>query len=175
MTDGVLLRETLNDRDLDKYSCLIMDEAHERTLNTDVLFGVLKDVVARRRDFKVQVINGLLDPFNQLIVTSATLDSEKFSEFFGTAPVFMIPGRTFPVQIEYLRTPCADYVETAVQKALQVDLVVFVLGLSVFQIHCNGSVHGDILIFMTGREDIEMTCLMIAEKLKQLGDKVGER
>jgi len=147
MTDGVLLRETLNDRDLDKYSCLIMDEAHERTLNTDVLFGVLKDVVARRRDFK-------------LIVTSATLDSEKFSGFFGDAPVYQIPGRTFPVQIEYLRSPCADYVETAVQKALQ--------------IHCNGRLTGDILIFMTGREDIEMTCLMIAERLKDLGEKAPD-
>jgi pre-mRNA-splicing factor ATP-dependent RNA helicase DHX38/PRP16 len=70
MTDGVLLRETLREPDLDQYSVVIMDEAHERSLNTDVLFGILKQVVARRRDFK-------------LIVTSATLNAEKFSNFFG--------------------------------------------------------------------------------------------
>ena len=62
MTDGVLLRETLRESDLDQYSCIIMDEAHERSLHTDVLFGILKKVVARRRDFR-------------LIVTSATLNS----------------------------------------------------------------------------------------------------
>ncbi|KFK28505.1 hypothetical protein AALP_AA7G005000 [Arabis alpina] len=106
MTDGVLLRETLKDSDLDKYRVVLMDEAHERSLNTDVLFGILKKVVARRRDFK-------------LIVTSATLNAQKFADFFGSAPIFNIPRRTFPVEIRYSKTPCEDYVEAAVEKAME--------------------------------------------------------
>jgi pre-mRNA-splicing factor ATP-dependent RNA helicase DHX38/PRP16 len=142
MTDGVLLRESLNESDLDRYSCIIMDEAHERALNTDVLMGLIKKVLARRRDLK-------------LIVTSATMNSDRFSRFYGGAPEFIIPGRTFPVDIQYSRSPCEDYVDSAVKQVLAIHV---------------SQGPGDILVFMTGQEDIEITCELVAERLKQLND-----
>ncbi|CEL09073.1 Putative RNA helicase [Aspergillus calidoustus] len=142
MTDGVLLRESLVQTDLDKYSCIIMDEAHERALNTDVLMGLLKKILARRRDLK-------------LIVTSATMNSERFSRFFGGAPEFIIPGRTFPVDVHFSRTPCEDYVDSAVKQVLAIHV---------------SQGPGDILVFMTGQEDIEATCELVDERLKLLND-----
>ncbi|RLO02512.1 hypothetical protein DYB28_001265, partial [Aphanomyces astaci] len=137
MTEGVLLRESLREADLDTYSAVIMDEAHERALNTDVLFGILRKVVQRRRDFK-------------LIVTSATLDAEKFASFFGGVPLFTIPGRTFKVDTMYAKSPAEDYVDAAVKQVMTIHL---------------SHPKGDILVFMTGQEDIEATCYVLAERM----------
>ncbi|KAI0176418.1 P-loop containing nucleoside triphosphate hydrolase protein [Hypoxylon sp. FL1284] len=142
MTDGVLLRESLNERDLDRYSCVIMDEAHERALNTDVLMGLFNKILQRRRDLK-------------LIVTSATMNSKRFSDFFGGAPEFTIPGRTFPVDVMFHRSPVEDYVDQAVQQVLAIHVS---MG------------PGDILVFMTGQEDIECTCELVRERLDALND-----
>nr|NVI75426.1 lethal (2) 37Cb [Cucujiformia] len=146
MTDGTLHREFLSEPDLQSYSVMMIDEAHERTLHTDILFGLVKDIARFRSDLK-------------LLISSATLDAQKFSEFFDSAPIFRIPGRRFPVDIYYTKAPEADYVDACV--------------ISVLQIHATQPL-GDVLVFLTGQDEIETCQELLTDRIRRLGSKVKE-
>ncbi|KAH8054172.1 ATP-dependent RNA helicase [Aureococcus anophagefferens] len=147
MTDGMLLREFLGEPDLASYSVMMIDEAHERTLHTDVLFGLIKDIARFREDIKI-------------IISSATMNAEAFSTYFDDAAIFNIPGRTFDVEILYTKAPEADYLDAAV--------------VTVLQTHITQPFPGDILVFFTGQEEIEAAVETLTERTKGLGARIKE-
>ncbi|CAO3703629.1 unnamed protein product [Rhizopus stolonifer] len=146
MTDGMLLRECLIDPAMSQYSVVILDEAHERTISTDVLFGLLKRAAKKRPDLK-------------LIITSATLDADKFATYFNNCPIFTIPGRTYPVEVLYTKDPESDYLDAAL--------------ITVMQIHLSEP-PGDVLLFLTGQEEIDTAAEILFERMKALGNDVPE-
>jgi ATP-dependent helicase HrpA len=136
MTDGMLLAEAQTDPTLSEYGCIIIDEAHERSLNIDFLLGHLLTLLARREDLKV-------------VVTSATIDTKAFSEAFGNAPIIEVSGRVFPVETIYLPL---DHNREEAGDTSYVDAAV-----SAVELALDDPVAGDVLIFMPGERDIRET------------------
>ncbi|KAF9427984.1 putative ATP-dependent RNA helicase dhr2 [Podila epigama] len=157
MTDGIMLRELLSDRLLLRYSVIILDEAHERTLRTDILFGMVKSIQKKRADL-IAAGRRDIQPI-KIVIMSATLDAEKFSEYFYNAKIMYISGRMFPVKILNTVEPQSDYVDSALVTA--------------FQIH-QDEAPGDILIFLTGQEEIESLEKLIEEYAVDLPPTVGK-
>jgi pre-mRNA-splicing factor ATP-dependent RNA helicase DHX16 len=146
MTDGMLLREFVTTPDLAGYSAIMIDEAHERTVSTDILLALIKDLARARPELKI-------------IISSATMDAQKFAVYFDDAPIFKIHGRTFDVDIYYTPQPEANYVEASI--------------MTVFTIHISQGA-GDILVFLTGQEEIDRAAERIGEIRKKLGSRVEE-
>lgn len=141
LTDGVLLRESLSNPELNQYSVIILDEAHERSLNTDILLGLMKRLIKlRASNLKV-------------LITSATLDGEKVSRFFSNCPILNVPGKLFPVEILHSSERPKSYIEAALKMAVD--------------IHAQEP-EGDVLIFMTGQDDIGKMVSKLEERIQNL-------
>ncbi|XP_066928757.1 probable ATP-dependent RNA helicase DHX35 [Clytia hemisphaerica] len=150
MTDGYLVREMMSDPLLNKYSVIMLDEVHERTLFTDIVIGLLKKVLKRRPDLR-------------LVISSATLDANKYKEFFNlksylnkkedSSIVLNVEGRTFPVEIFYTQSAIPNYVKGCVN--------------TVLDIHQNEPA-GDILVFLTGQDEVENVVDSINQEMQNL-------
>ncbi|GAA4830332.1 ATP-dependent RNA helicase HrpA [Garicola koreensis] len=145
MTDGILLAELQRDPDLRKYSAIIIDEAHERSLNIDVILGYLKNLLPKRPDLKV-------------LVTSATIDPERFSEHFSDAPIIEVSGRTYPVEIRY-----RPLIEPEAQEDQEPRDELEALGDAVLELADEPD--GDILIFFPGEREIREAADALSETL----------
>jgi ATP-dependent helicase HrpA len=152
MTDGILLAEIQQDRFLTKYEVLIIDEAHERSLNIDFLLGFLKQLLTKRNDLK-------------LIITSATIDVEKFSAHFNNAPIVSVSGRTYPVETRY--APLLNDSDDQIDDDVQVNGIIEAVG-DIFKFdRQQGRSSGDVLVFLSSEREIRETALKLRKQRLQ--------